>query len=65
MLYGVPTGATIGSVPQIESNEAGIVTSFSRWNCGWIAFVVGLPNEFRIAMSPFSWLNAWTCCCGW
>ena len=54
MLYGVPTGATAGSVPQIESNEAGIVTSFSRWNCGWIAFVVGLPNEFRIAMSPLS-----------
>ena len=54
MLYGVPTGATVGSVPQIESNDAGMVTSFSRWNCGWIAFVVGLPNELRIAMSPLS-----------
>ena len=54
MLYGVPTGAIVGSVPQIESNEAGTVTSFSRPNSGWIAFVVGLPNEFRIAMSPLS-----------
>ena len=26
MLYGVPTGATVGSVPQIESNDAGMVT---------------------------------------
>ena len=30
------------------------MTSFSRWNSGWIAFVVGLPNELSIAMSPLS-----------
>jgi hypothetical protein len=37
------------SAPHSESNEAGKVTIFCWSTCGWIAFVVGLPNELRIA----------------